>query len=674
MNPLLHNLKHNKRIAWCILAGILLLIALYSPLILIGGKMARMLVDRKVAAVHAGIAHDSERVLEETRLMAESHLLNEYIISNDREHTLTTLDEERQRRNLTTAVAVNKEGMVLARTPAIGIHGDYAGQTQPWGRAAMRGESVVMIGEGRAYPLVMTAAQPIIKNGVVAGAVFGGYRIDEEYAHAFKKRYITNGAEIAFYSNQVGLLGDSFDDATTTSILSSNINIGTDWVQGEQSLLHVLIEGKGYFIKNIPIQDPALSDEQVGSILIFLPDDFIGVGGVFIAGIAAIAFIFLWYTMWPLRTKRKITFFVLILSALSIGTLIFLITWQAFEQHAIKLKQVPFTIYNSTLSFTPDSNTINLLTEQRVRIELNAGGEEINAIQAVIRYDPRRVRVDAILTADSVCENGLFLEKKIDEVRGEVRISCVILPPAFSKDRGSVADLLVVPLRSGMFTLSFDEDTQVLASDGLGTNVLRQSTSASFQVSALKTLSMLTPSNSLIPVFSATHSNSERWYKRKKIEFFWPSFIDTRYAYIFDRSPETIPGVAGTIYSTTTHAEFNADADGLFYFHLRSEDGEKETTHFAVRIDGTPPMPPIIKASETKIHPGKIVRVEFSGEDEGSGLQKNFYVNIDDSVLLPTLPTLYIPFTEVGTHSVSARVFDQAGNWSENKIFIAVEE
>ncbi len=90
--------------------------------------------------------------------------------------------------------------------------------------------------------------------------------------------------------------------------------------------------------------------------------------------------------------------------------------------------------------------------------------------------------------------------------------------------------------------------------------------------------------------------------------------------------------------------------------------------------DATPPLPTLIRASHTRIWTGEVVRFEFEGKDEMSGLQSNYYVKIAESKLfLPVGPQLYTPFLEAGTHIVTVRTFDNAGNFEDNSIEIDVQ-
>jgi hypothetical protein len=71
---------------------------------------------------------------------------------------------------------------------------------------------------------------------------------------------------------------------------------------------------------------------------------------------------------------------------------------------------------------------------------------------------------------------------------------------------------------------------------------------------------------------------------------------------------------------------------------------------------------------------GEVVRFELSSKDGLSGLEKNFYVQNDGSIWLPTFSKLYIPFHDVGEHSIGVRVFDNAGNYADTSVVVQVKK
>jgi hypothetical protein len=218
--------------------------------------------------------------------------------------------------------------------------------------------------------------------------------------------------------------------------------------------------------------------------------------------------------------------------------------------------------------------------------------------------------------------------------------------------------------------LRFDDETKILANDGLGTNVLRLAIDGSYNIVSYDDQQNI---GGPLTVYSYTHPNSERWYKRKNVQFSWSNIKGATYRYALNDIPDFIPGEENI--TSENSLSFDVDKDGVYYFHLLSEkDGNTGTIiHYKIMIDSTPPLPPIIQASHTNIEPGEMVRFDFAGEDELSGIQKGFYVKFDEGIFLPVAPPLYMPFLSVGRYSVVIRAFDKAGNFNDAMVEIKVE-
>lgn len=630
----------------------------------------RYIVSERARALTHVLDQDRAYAVVQAKSAAESEPLRAAIARKDHERTLVILDAEMRRRELGTMVAVDRDGVALARVPAIGSRGDLVGLTQPWGRAAQQGEAVVMVGRGRTFPLVMIAAAPIMEKDVPRGAIFAGYRLDSSYAASIAER-VPEGTEILFYTSDDGMVGTSFRGSSHERLLEGFFNIGSAWLHEGASEAWIEIEGTRYFVKNMPFPDPDELEGNVGGVLLLVRVPWeieVALPAVFVALCLTL---FASLVLASSSRPRAIRFIALATIFLfSLGVLL----WASASRlngRTIPVVAAPYVIYNSTMQFVPGANMIDLASEQRVAIQLDSGGEAINAIEAVVRFDPRRARVEELLTTNSLCSEGLFIERTIDNVAGIVSIVCGIPSPGFTGSRGIVAEILLQPLAEGMLALTFDHETKVLANDGLGTNVLRQASDAAYQVRATSIASGIMRSTA---VFSPTHPNAARWYDRQHARFLWPIAEGTRYFYAWDQNPSTIPSPG--MLAEGGSIDVNAGRDGEYFFHLVAERAgiRSPVAHVRVRVDVSPPAPPTIRVSERKVSVGDIVRFQFSSLDVASGLQPNYYVNIDHSIFLPTLPSVYVPFLDPGAHEVSVRVFDRAGNSSDASTEIIVIE
>lgn len=621
---------------------------------------------RATKPIQAAMARDVASALAQTKMLAKDQRIRSLIEQADTVKLLEALSDAQAKSGLFTLIAVSRDGVALARIPTVTSRGDYVLQTTPWGRAAAEGRSVSNIGVGWNFPLVITAAAPVLAGDKFAGAVFGGFWMDDDYARRVVQQSPQPGLELVFYSRQDGVIGTTFHDRTK-SIVTSHFSLGTDWIQSGQTDEPVSVNGQTYLVHNVVFDG---YDGQPGGVLVFVPARSTWLLLAWSLLTTGLFVLIAWgihrylirthqtVRSWPVGATGFVALIILV------GT--FGLNKLDLIRRTIRLQPPTFTIFNSVLQLVPDQNIIQRNIEQRVQVVLLSGGEAINAVQAVIAYDPSVAEAKEIVTTRSFCQPDLFVEKIIDPAKGEIRIACGLPSPGFNGLRGIVAEVIFQPVRTGQLDLQLTDETQVLANDGLGTNVLRAVTNASYQVTDQAEAARLT-------IYSPTHPNPARWYQRREIEFTWPKIPDTLYAVAFDQMPDTRPD--GTRIATGHATAEQVNRDGVYYFHVAPirNGTHGPASHLTVRIDATPPAKPDIRASTTVLKPGELLRLRFASTDTMSGLQKNYYVRIDQQVRLPTLPTMFLAFDRVGSHTVTVRVFDQANNYRDAALAIKVK-
>jgi hypothetical protein len=324
------------------------------------------------------------------------------------------------------------------------------------------------------------------------------------------------------------------------------------------------------------------------------------------------------------------------------------------------------------MSLDPEAELFSL-QPQKISIRIESGGEKINFAEADLKFDPKFIIVDDIIMTNSFCDQSLILEKIIDNKNGKIVIACGATE-GLAEGPIVLADLLLQPIKTGVTYINFDENNSgVFAHDGLGTEVLRAVTNGSYRIIDLRKENEFQGG---LSIFSHTHTNETRWYAGKRVDFDWVQGNGyDQYAYVFDQKPGTIPD--GRERTSSTSIDFLAKNDGVYYFHIVpiGKNERNPVTHYKIMVDSTPPMEPSIKASAEKAAPGEAIRFEF--EDNGdnlSGMQKNFYVQFDGGMWMPTASQMSIPFMEEGEREVKLRVFDKADNFSDTGIKIKIKE
>jgi hypothetical protein len=340
----------------------------------------------------------------------------------------------------------------------------------------------------------------------------------------------------------------------------------------------------------------------------------------------------------------------------------------------LHLEHIPYTLYNSTIRMQPDFGIYSVGFEQHVTVVVDTGDEPINVVQLNLTFDPGAVEVKALSVASTSC--SYVVENIINQTLGTARLTCGILNSKTGQQSIPVVDVTIVPRRTGTFTLSFDQsNTEVLAADGLGTNVLRSSQSGSYRVDDFdpalddEDVSATTTGRTFM-VFSPSHSNESRWYNLKEVNFVWVGKSNDVYRYAFDSSPTTVP--SGNHIIQGNGLSLQIPGDGIYYFHLQLASGGP-IAHYQIRSDRTPPRILGLNLSKDSIVEGDVVRFSFDAEDLASGIQHNYYVDLGNHLFLPIGQDLFVPFLDAGDQPITLRVYDNAGNYSELKKIIHVE-
>lgn len=120
------------------------------------------------------------------------------------------------------------------------------------------------------------------------------------------------------------------------------------------------------------------------------------------------------------------------------------------------------------LSLVIDDEEVEVGGDMQVDIYVTSKEQAINAVGYEISFDSSLVEVVSTSSEGSICE--LFTEDIIEG--NSVRYSCGLPNPGFTGEDGLVGSIQLKAVRKGVLEIIFGENTQVLANDGLGTDIL----------------------------------------------------------------------------------------------------------------------------------------------------------------------------------------------------------
>ncbi|MBI2047706.1 MAG: hypothetical protein HYT27_01065 [Parcubacteria group bacterium] len=632
-------------------------------------------VAKTLDVARAGINADAEYALAQAKELDESRIFDDSIAARNIVRLVSYATDAARTRGLDGILIADKDGSVLTRTRAVSQRGDFIFHTTLWGRSLFERREVFGVEKGAAQPLIVFGAVPLVREDNLFGAIVTAYITDDGYAKRFRDAYFSRRTHAMFVPTE-GAPGNSFLDMDAKKLLNAYFSPQSSFLESDGLFKNISLHGDVYRVHNAALLG---ADNIVGNLLIFKPNYILlkAFALSIIVTLLSAGGLGLWYLLIFRKSHEwKHDLFVIVLGGVVL-LVSFSVLFALLKRDVIPIVPPPQTIYNSTLALEPEQAVLSPFYEYPVAIKVFSGGEPINTADVLLRYDPARVRVLEILTTNSFCRGGFFIERSIDNENGEVRVICGIPTPGFSEAEGIVAELLVQPKTDGPFSLRFDsEETKILANDGLGTNVLRTMTDGSYtSVYSFSEngLNMHAVTDEVL-IFSPTHPNSERWYNNSGIEFVWQFTHEGRdisYKYLIDTNSDTIPDEGIMVDDTKLRASI--ERDGTYWFHLLAEgNGARATSHYKIKIDTSPPIAPDIRASATEVSAGDVVRFEFNAADTLSGLQRAFYISLD-TLFFPSGRELFTAFPKKGTYPVSVRVFDNAGNYSESNAYISVK-
>lgn len=589
---------------------------------------------------------------------------------------ISTIDEVGRNKGIESITVVDKNGIVLSRSEKIFKRGDYFLQTTNWGKLVLKGESFSFFEEKLDSALEMISAFPLVKDKEVVGAVIVSQIIDDNYIRSLSENVSGGNIDLAVFSAENGVVGSSFQDDTLRKILATNFTSDTKWVKeySNKSDYIVNLNDEDYFIDSIDLPGDG---QKAGELLVFYSFDI--ASKYVISTVIAFILFFACLSYYLYKKKGAVSSYRAMLAISCLILSLSVLSWSDFIQsrvyHKIDLKEkYTYKIYNSTIRFEPEYGIMDKHFSQRVSISVASGGENINAARVVVNFDPGKIIIEEIISTNSFCKLGtsdMFIERVIDNKKGEVIVSCGLPSPGFSGQRGIIAELIVRPIEEGFFSLKFGKESQVLANDGLGTNVLREASDSGYYITEFDNDNL----EGKLVVFSPTHPNGEKWYAKKNVQLNWSSGDVDEYHYDFDNAPFTVPSSQNS--TRDNFISFAAKDDGEYHFHIAGIKNDKIIFihHYGFKIDNTPPSDLSVRASDSKIKAGDVVRIEIDSRDDASGMQSDYYyVKIDDGIYLPTKSPLFIPFIKSGKHQVSLMAYDKANNSREKTIEIEVEE
>jgi hypothetical protein len=338
----------------------------------------------------------------------------------------------------------------------------------------------------------------------------------------------------------------------------------------------------------------------------------------------------------------------------------------------------------ASLYLSPSTATQVLNSKFTIAIKISTGGQSINAGQGSLTYDKSLVKIL------SIAKGSVFKlwteEPTFSAGAGTIDFGGGVPRPGYSGNGGTIAVITFQAVKIGTAAINFSSG-DVLAADGMGTNILSSMGPASINITAAVTApapatpapgtkAAAPPTPTPAPVETAafnlpvitsdTHADQTKWYQAKTANFAWilPDAA-TGVSIAFDQAPATDPGnVSAGLFNSK---QYTADHDGSWYVHVKIKDDKNRwgtTGNFRVNVDSTAPadFTPTISQADPNDWP----TLSFQTTDELSGLD-HYEILMDSLSAQPIIITAdknsyKLSDLSVGSHTVAVKAVDKAGN------------
>ncbi|MEK7512836.1 MAG: cohesin domain-containing protein, partial [Patescibacteria group bacterium] len=340
---------------------------------------------------------------------------------------------------------------------------------------------------------------------------------------------------------------------------------------------------------------------------------------------------------------------------------------------ALVVGALPFLARAATLSVGPSSGSYEVGSTFEVSVFLNTQGQSVNLVDFAIIYPPDRLQIVTPSTGNSII--GIWTaQPKLNNLEGRAEFQGGI-PGGVNVSKGLVTSLTFRVKSVGTALVRFGDSSRVLLNDGKATDALTETASGYYQ------LALPPPAGPI--VISETHPLQSIWYANPNVTLAWDSDPGVEgYSYVLNDEPADV--VDDISEGTKNSIVYRGVADGTHYFHLKALRDETwgGTTHFAVRVDATPPASfpievapgartvrrqPVIQFSTTDFHSGidhyELKIVPLAPENTAKAITK--FGSGDEAIFVEAQSPYLTPALDLGTYDAIVRAYDRAGNYRE---------
>jgi hypothetical protein len=344
---------------------------------------------------------------------------------------------------------------------------------------------------------------------------------------------------------------------------------------------------------------------------------------------------------------------------------------------------VPYSVFaenSASVSLFPAVGTYPIGDVFTVSVNVDTGGQSINAVEGKISFKKDELEVAALSKDGSILESWTT-DPAYSNEEGTISFSGAL--KNFAGDSGKIISIDFRALKNTEAFVRFSTGAAILAADGQGTNILTLMNAGAYQLVPKEIFSSVEPipqvlgastsTEEKIIIASASHPDENTWYGEKTAKFSWTLPSDAIAVRLSLNAASS--GAPTKLYSPPISEKTVKDADeGVSYFHfqMKTESGWGEPATYRFQTDTEKPEAFQITIASTTDAFGFL----FDARDKTSGIEK-YLVQMDggaETEWRDDGSRKYVPGEQKpGAHILSAKAVDFAGNFATSSVNFTLE-
>lgn len=332
----------------------------------------------------------------------------------------------------------------------------------------------------------------------------------------------------------------------------------------------------------------------------------------------------------------------------------------------------PHLVLAANLRLSPAAGSFILGSTFDVSVILNTQDTAVNTVEVELLFPPDKLQIANPSLGKSIVEIWASPPSYSNQ-EGRIYFVGGITAPGINTSEGIVQSFTFRVVSPGEARITFGKNnTSVLANDGFGTDVLKQTSPGVYR--------LILPPAQGPEIFSPTHPEQGKWYKDPNPILKWTSVTQSQgFSYSIDRDPSGAPDTEVDTFDA--EATFSNLDSGIWYFHVREKAGGSwgGVSHYFLNIDTVSPAAFGVNVSPGERTSSRSPILRFFTTDALSGFD-HFEIKAvplrsgpnENTFFFEAASPYQLSGLKPGRYEVIVRAYDKAGNFRDQSVTLNI--